>query len=74
MLEAHCPGASVHTCSADVSDADAIARAIERGAAAAGGVDALVCSAGITQPARFDDISAAEFERMLRVNLSLIHI
>ena len=68
-LEAHRAGAAVHTFSADVADADAVARAIERGAAAAGGVDALVCSAGITQPARFDDIAPAAFERMLRVNV-----
>ncbi len=34
----------------DVSDADAVARATETTAAAFGGIDALVCSAGITGP------------------------
>jgi NAD(P)-dependent dehydrogenase (short-subunit alcohol dehydrogenase family) len=34
----------------DVSDADAVARAVETTAATFGGIDALICSAGITGP------------------------
>jgi len=34
----------------DVSDADAVARAVDATAAAFGGIDALICSAGITGP------------------------
>ena len=62
--------AQVLTYAADVGDADALTVAIDAAAQAAGGaLDALVCSAGITQPGTFETISPADWERMLRVNV-----
>jgi len=59
---------SVH--STDVTDDAAVQRAVADAAAAHGGrIDVLVASAGDSQPQRFEDTSAADFEWVYRVNV-----
>ena len=54
----------------DVTDAPAVARAMEAAADALGGIDTLVCAAGITGPTKpARDYGAAEWRRVLAVNL-----
>lgn len=54
----------------DLSDADACAHAVSDVAKRAGRLDVLVNNAGIMQEARVEDMSLADWERTLRVNLT----
>jgi len=54
---------------ADVSDAASVARMVERVEAELGPVGTLVNNAGITQAVPFADMSEADWDRIMRVNL-----
>lgn len=62
-------GGVAHAYSLDVSDAAAVAEHADAVIAAHGVPDVLVNNAGIGQAGDFFDTSAAEFDRVLRVNL-----
>jgi NAD(P)-dependent dehydrogenase (short-subunit alcohol dehydrogenase family) len=53
----------------DVADASECRQAVDRAAATMGGIDIVVNNAGIVAPTRIPDLTAAEFARMLEVNL-----
>jgi NAD(P)-dependent dehydrogenase (short-subunit alcohol dehydrogenase family) len=55
--------------SVDVADADAVDTAFERSRKSLGGLDVLVCNAGISLRHDFIDIERKDFERILKVNL-----
>lgn len=54
----------------DVTDADEVARAMGEAQAERGGLDLLVCNAGILKTGAFRDASARDWETALAVNLS----
>lgn len=54
---------------ADIADADAVERAFQASINALGGLDIMVCNAGISLRHDFLDIKREDFERVLRVNL-----
>jgi meso-butanediol dehydrogenase/(S,S)-butanediol dehydrogenase/diacetyl reductase len=54
---------------ADVADGHAVDAAFERSLKALGGIDVLICNAGISIRHDFLETSREEFERVLRVNL-----
>lgn len=55
----------------DVTDHAAIAALVHNGAAALGGLDIVVCNAGITgQPGPFAEIDMGDYERVMAVNLT----
>ncbi|UYG16076.1 SDR family oxidoreductase [Brachybacterium huguangmaarense] len=54
---------------ADVADADVVADTVARAIADAGGLDAVVTAAGIDRPGALEDVSWAEWERVVLVNL-----
>jgi len=56
--------------SVDVSQHEAVTEAIKRVAAECGGVDHLVCNAGITRDRLFLRMSPEDWEEVLRINLS----
>jgi len=63
-------GAGTLTCELDVSDADAVDRVTKETAAALGGIDVLVCSAGITGPnVTLADYPVADWKRVFDVNV-----
>jgi meso-butanediol dehydrogenase / (S,S)-butanediol dehydrogenase / diacetyl reductase len=53
----------------DVADPDAVDPAFARSLASLGGLDVLICNAGVSIRHDFVDIPRAEFDRILRVNL-----
>jgi len=53
----------------DVADADAVDTAFARSLTALGGLDVLICNAGISIRRSFLEIDRAEFDRILRVNV-----
>ena len=55
--------------SVDVADADAVDPAFERSLESLGGLDVLICNAGISIRHDFVDIERKDFERILKVNL-----
>lgn len=59
----------VHTATADVADAPALAAAVASAAAALGAVDVLVANAGLARPRLVADQTDDEVQRMLSVNL-----
>ncbi len=61
-------GHSGHVC--DVRDRDACRGAAAQVAAAAGGIDILIGSAGVVHGTRFMDIDEAEYDEILDVNLA----
>jgi 3-oxoacyl-[acyl-carrier protein] reductase len=60
----------LHTAAVDVTDERAVARAIEEVIARRGRIDVLVNNAGIVADAFASDLSLADWERVLRVNLT----
>ena len=63
------PPADIACLNADLSDADAVARAVTQAAARLGGLDCLVNSAGVEYDARLEDLDIAAFDKMLAINL-----
>lgn len=59
----------VEQAQADVSDRLAVERAVGDLARAAGGLDAVVTAAGVDACGRLEDVPAAEWERVVQVNL-----
>jgi NAD(P)-dependent dehydrogenase (short-subunit alcohol dehydrogenase family) len=55
--------------SVDVSDRDAVTRAVARVAEKHGGLSGIVANAGVDACGRFTDVSADAWERVIRVNL-----
>jgi 3-dehydrosphinganine reductase len=59
----------------DVADPPQVSQAVAETVAALGGLDLVVNNAGIPRAARFEDITAAEFARVLDVNfLGAVHV
>ena len=58
-----------HTGICDVSDATDVARAVGAAAALLGGIDILVNNAGVVMGTAFTDISEAEYDQVMGVNL-----
>jgi len=54
----------------DVGDERAVGDAVTRAAREMDGIDGLVCSAGITRPARTHELTLADWETVIRVNLT----
>lgn len=67
-VAARLPGLSVSV-AADVADAAAVDDGFARSLACLGGLDVLICNAGISMRRRFVDIPREEFDRVVRVNL-----
>jgi 3-oxoacyl-[acyl-carrier protein] reductase len=63
-------GAEVHTIVGDVASSDDAQRVAEKAAEVWEGVDILANNAGISNPAHFFDLSLAQWQRMLDVNLT----
>ena len=63
------PGDGVLSYAVDVSDRTAVAAAVLEAAEALGGLDAVVTAAGIDRCGRLDEVEAAEWERVIMVNL-----
>lgn len=62
---------AAETCAVDVADADAVAAAMERSVTALGGLDVLICSAGITGPnTTVRDYPIEAWQRVMDVNLN----
>jgi NAD(P)-dependent dehydrogenase (short-subunit alcohol dehydrogenase family) len=59
---------------ADVADEASVARAVERGAAAMGGIDGVVNAAGIVVRGPVGEVGVAEWRRVIDVNLTGIYI
>jgi len=63
------PGDEILSYALDVSDRSAVAAAVLEAAEALGGLDAVVTAAGIDRCGRLDEVEAAEWERVIMVNL-----
>ena len=63
-------GCSMLPCQADVSDPQQVEQMVQTVLQQFGHIDVLVCNAGIAQQKLFTDITPAEWQRMLDVNLS----
>ncbi len=61
--------AGVQAHQVDVSDSSAVAGVVELVAQSCGGIDAVVTAAGIDRCGRLEDVAAAEWERVINVNL-----
>ncbi|KUG52984.1 MULTISPECIES: SDR family oxidoreductase [Kocuria] len=53
----------------DVADTAAVTETVRRAVEAAGGLDAVVTAAGIDRCGRLEDVAAAEWEKVVQVNL-----
>jgi 3-oxoacyl-[acyl-carrier protein] reductase len=62
-------GAKCKAFQADVSEPDQVARLVEGGVAALGGIDILVNNAGIAATNNVEDIGIEEWDRMMAVHL-----
>jgi 3-dehydrosphinganine reductase len=62
------PGARVHAEAVDVADAAGLAAAVERAVAANGELSLVVCSAGITVPGTYRDVSTSDHRRVMEIN------
>lgn len=63
-----------HVFQADVTDEASVARAVEQGASAMGGIDGVVNSAGIQVRGSVMEVSVAEWRRSLEINLTGAYI
>ncbi|WP_020496602.1 SDR family NAD(P)-dependent oxidoreductase [Sciscionella marina] len=63
-------GGTAEAITADIAEEDSVRAAVERTAAAYGGLDFAVNNAGTSVRGRLDEMTAGEFERVLRVNLT----
>jgi len=63
-----------HACAADITDEASVARAVEQGAAAMGGIDGLVNAAGIMKRGSVLEVDVAEWRRVLDINLTGTYI
>jgi len=63
-------GAAIHAISCDVADGASVARAVEAAAAALGGLDGVVNAAGIDLVVDLEQMSLADWNRVLAVNLT----
>lgn len=61
-------------CIADVTDEAAVMRAVERGSTAMGGLDGVVNAAGVMLRGSVEEISVAEWKRVLDINLTGAYI
>jgi NAD(P)-dependent dehydrogenase (short-subunit alcohol dehydrogenase family) len=69
VLDLKPPTADVPYAAVDLVDGRATERAVDDLAAQAGGLDAVVTAAGIDVPGRLDTVAAADWERVVQVNL-----
>src|SRR5690606_13173072 len=69
VLDLKPPTADVPYAAVDLVDGRATERAVDDLAAQAGGLDAVVTAAGIDVPGRLDTVTAADWERVVQVNL-----
>lgn len=67
LLERECGAKAIR---ADISDSAAVKNAVEMACDALGGVDVLVNNAGVASVSLFDEISDAEWDRVIDTNLS----
>jgi NAD(P)-dependent dehydrogenase (short-subunit alcohol dehydrogenase family) len=63
-----------HAAALDITDEQAVADAVAKGAAALGGIDGLVNAAGIMIRGHVGEVPAAEWRRVLEVNLTGTYI
>ena len=63
-------GGLSHVALVDVADAPGVDRAFAQSLAALGGLDTLICNAGISIRRGFIDIDREEFDRVMRVNVN----
>jgi NAD(P)-dependent dehydrogenase (short-subunit alcohol dehydrogenase family) len=73
VLAAAGPGAPISGVRGDVSDMGAAARMVDEAVRVLGGLDILVCAAGITSRSRISRLSEEEFDRVIGVNLKGIY-
>lgn len=69
VLDRQAPAAAVEHELVDLADSAATDAAVRRAAQALGGFDGVVCCAGIDSCGRLEDVSAADWERVIQVNL-----
>lgn len=71
VLDRDISGASgVKALEVDVADREAVTQAVQQAAETLGGLDAVVTAAGIDRCGRLEDVAAAEWEKVLAVNLT----
>jgi len=68
-IAAELPGLS-DAVAVDVADAEGVDRAFPRALERLGGIDVLICNAGISIRSSFTDIPREEFDRVMRVNVN----
>jgi NAD(P)-dependent dehydrogenase (short-subunit alcohol dehydrogenase family) len=66
-------GAAISGVHADVSDAAAARHMVDEAVRSLGGLDVLVCAAGITSRSRISRLSEEEFDRVIAVNLKGVY-
>ncbi len=57
------------TLAGDLSDVEVAAKLVDAAVAAFGGLDALVCNAGVASPGKICDLSVADWDKMFDINL-----
>jgi NAD(P)-dependent dehydrogenase (short-subunit alcohol dehydrogenase family) len=74
-VQAACAAAGGATwLTADVTDADAVAAAVEKARGALGGLDGVVNNAGIPMVGRVDELAEADWDRVLAVDLKAVYL
>jgi NAD(P)-dependent dehydrogenase (short-subunit alcohol dehydrogenase family) len=68
VAELHAAGADAVALPADVADAEQCRRAVEAAVTRFGGLDVLLCSAGVSMRAAFADSDLAALEQVFRIN------
>lgn len=63
-----------HAFSANVTDEAAVQRAVERGAAAMGGIDGIVNAVGVMHRGSVREVSVADWRRVIEINLTSMFI